>query len=788
MIPILTKLLYDNESLFEYERNKSLKYSTPFARIKARLIAMERLENPMQNDAFYDGMGEMYLNKYQTLAQFLYQMPQKIAQKMLCIKNGAVFIRKEKLEAWMDVIAFIPPAFLIAAFLLDKFRTSILSSKKSLIDFIDAYASQFVHTAQPIAYMPELNYLLEESNGLNDLHIHLNGSTESDAIWQYMIHNPYKTLKDFMEVYTNKAAVRKLTEQTIANFTPDTLLERLKMARKLRSVILYKIAVNNQFVSLDIDNRIPDFEVENLIGSTDLHFKLPPVLDEIIFYLATFHELENKNDNHLASWFHQYLLIKGIVHRLTVMQKLQTGFPQFQLITENSFRYGIETFYTQRFLQLGGGGPLCYLNLIEGRFSPAESSYRNHLLTSRIVRGFKDAQRKSKFLANAELVLIAHFIKKRDTEKNLPIRHRLLRQELKKKAMALTVFIKKGTEAGKLIKGIDAAASEFDAGPDVFAHAFRFLRMKGIEKCTYHAGEDFRHMLTGIRNIYEAMIFLELQTCDRIGHCTAIGISPELWMKRIGPVCIMGQGEWLDDLVFAWYIIKQTKCLELQQTVIQIENEIAEYSHKVYGYYYPPYILAEAWKMRKYNPFLYLEQDFVSPTDDWYRTESMKEEKDIRDRLKECPDVKKIWAAYHRIDNLNYEGHKNMYDELIEIRIDEIFNSKEIYLLQNLVLTELATKGIVIEALPTSNIRISYYKQLNEYHLSRWMNNMEEEVMLPPVVLGTDDPGIFTTNIYNEYAKAYLNIEKKIVSSTDRLQTISGLHKNSIIYNFKSHD
>lgn len=149
---------------------------------------------------------------------------------------------------------------------------------------------------------------------------------------------------------------------------------------------------------------------------------------------------------------------------------------------------------------------------------------------------------------------------------------------------------------------------------------------------------------------------------------------------------------------------------------------------------------------------------------------------------------KKIWAAYHRIDNLNYEGHKNMYDELIEIRIDEIFNSKEIYLLQNLVLTELATKGIVIEALPTSNIRISYYKQLNEYHLSRWMNNMEEEVMLPPVVLGTDDPGIFTTNIYNEYAKAYLNIEKKIVSSTDRLQTISGLHKNSIIYNFKSHD
>ena len=60
--------------------------------------------------------------------------------------------------------------------------------------------------------------------------------------------------------------------------------------------------------------------------------------------------------------------------------------------------------------------------------------------------------------------------------------------------------------------------------------------------------------------------------------------------------------------------------------------------------------------------------------------------------------------------------------------------------------------------------------------------------LLPPVVLGTDDPGIFTTNIYNEYARAYLNIAKGNASSTDRLHKISGLHQNSIIYNFNNHD
>lgn len=783
MIPILTKILCDNESLFEYERNGSLRYSIPFNKIKARLIAMERLENPIQNDAFYDSMGEMYLNRYHSLAEFLYRMPRLIANDLLCRKNGSIFVQKEKLETWMEVISFIPPTFFIAAFVSDKFRISLLSSKNTLIDFINEILIQFIHTAQPIAYIPELNYLLDENKGLNDLHIHLNGSTESDAIWQYMIHNPYKTLKDFMEVYNTKAAVRKLTEQTIADFTPLKLLERLKNAKQLRSAILYKIAINNEFIQNPSKNYISDFELENLIRSTSFDFKLPPILDEIIFFLVTFHELESKNDSYLASWLHHYLLIKGIAHRLAVMQRSQTGFPQFQLITENSFRYSIETFYTQRFLQLAGGGPISYLNLIEGRFSPAENSFKIHLLTSRIVQGFQKAQKNCKFLNNTKLVLIAHFIKKKDNERNLPIRHRLLRQELKRKAMALAIFIQKGTQAGKLIKGIDAAASEFDAGPDVFAHTFRFLRMRGIERCTYHAGEDFRHILTGIRNIYEAMFFLELHNSDRIGHCTALGISPDLWMKRVGQICIMSQGEWLDDLVFAWYLIKQTKCMELQQAVLLIENEIAEYSHKIYGTNYPPYILAEAWKMRKYNPFLYLEQDYVSPTDDWYRTESIEEEKQIRELLKENPVIKEIWSYYHRM-----KGNPELYDKPIEICVDKIFNANEVYLLQNLILNEMGIKGIVIEALPTSNVRISYYKHLNEYHLCRWVNGIEEKVLLPPVVLGTDDPGIFTTNIYNEYARAYLNIAKGNASSTDRLHKISGLHQNSIIYNFNNHD
>ena len=793
MNPILSKLLYDNESLFEYERNLSFSYSISFERIKARLIAMERLENKMKNDAFYENLGDMYLDKYRNLPELLYKMPRDVAKDILCFRDGFVFVKKEKFEKWMELISFIPPTLFIAAFLMDRFTLSMLSRPAELCTFIKTHLSQFVHTAQPLVYIPELNFLISENEGLNDLHIHLNGSTETDAIWHYMIHNPYRTLKDFMYVYNNNSMVRKHTEQTIANFTPVILLERLKRAYSLRSLILMRVASNTElkdFTSgpepMDLD-----FGMENLAGSIfNNDNNITPILDEILFYIITLCELEKREENCLAAWLHHYLLIKGIAHRLTVMQKSQTGFPQFQLITENSFRFGVESFYAKRFMQLAGGGPISYLNLIEGRFSPPDNSFKLHILLSRIKKGFEEAKKESAYLNNSKLILVAHFIKKREHthDKKMPVRHRLLRHELKKKALALVLYMKKDFAAAKLIRGIDAAASEFDAGPDVFAHTFRFLRKNGIDKCTFHVGEDFRHILSGIRNIYEAIMFLELQTGDRLGHCTALGICPELWVNRTGSTCIVSQGEWLDNLVFIWYIIKETKCKELQGYIIRLENDIAELSHKVYNSSYPPYILAEAWKMRKYNPFLYLESEFSYTTDNWYNIESPEEEISIRKKLNDMKEIKDIWMIYHRM----YGNKENSYDKLIEIENCNLLNYNEIRILQNLVLNIMALKGIVIETLPTSNVRISYYKNLGEYHLSRWICNNTENVLIPPVVLGTDDPGIFSTNIYNEFAKAYLHLEASqslsITSVSDRILKISGIHNNSRIYNFIQHE
>lgn len=71
--------------------------------------------------------------------------------------------------------------------------------------------------------------------------------------------------------------------------------------------------------------------------------------------------------------------------------------------------------------------------------------------------------------------------------------------------------------------------------------------------------------------------------------------------------------------------------------------------------------------------------------------------------------------------------------------------------------------------------------------MKNWLNNTLSHCT-PPVVLGTDDPGIFSTNIFNEYARAYLHLEENKLSSHEIYNMMSFIHRNSIIYKFSGND
>ena len=787
MYPVLTQLLCDNESLFEYERDPVV--NIDFGDIHRRLIALERSKDISKSDMFYEGMGEITLMNYTGLDDLLWKLPQNLSNDYLKYIRGNVYIQLEKLDDWMNTITLFPPLWLIAGFFLNEFSLLRLHRTNGIYDFVGQYLENFRYTAQPIPYVPDLDYMIRNQGGLNDLHIHLNGSTETDVLWNFMLLNKQAVYRDFHAVYYNKKTkVRKLAEQVVADFTPEKLLERLKDAKRLRNGLVKQVAINEGLFD-DLKGNFDNIDVRNLWGDYSLHSSMGPMIEELLFYLLVMATLREHRSLSIARDFHHYLLIKGMVHRFVVMQQSQVSFPQFQMLTDNSFRWGPETYYKNRFLQLGSANQ-AYLNLLEGRFSPKDTPRKNSQIVGKILKGFEIAKKKHpNLLEETSLALIAHFIKEPESKKEryIKIRHNHLRKTLIKKAIALNCFLTKSSYKN-YVKGIDAAASEMDAGPEVFAPIYRYLRKKGVTNFTFHVGEDFRHLVSGLRTIYEAVDFLELERGDRLGHCTALGISPSLWMERCGDVFYIPRGEWLDDLVFVWHLIRTSQNEKLQTLILPLESEINELSYRIYGESYPPYLLSVAWKLRKYNPFLYLEKDYSLKTViDIVDNEEKEEE--IR-KCFEQKDIKNIMRGYHTpmerddINNMYSVNSRKQYDEVITKNIRSLLSVEQIEMLQTIMLEYLSKKGVVIEALPTSNMRISYYKKWEEYHLEPWLDCSPDNGLKPSVVLGTDDPGIFMTNIYNEYACAYLHLEKKGHSPTSRIRKLRDIHTSSTIYKF----
>ncbi|MGU5772105.1 hypothetical protein, partial [Aeromonas allosaccharophila] len=86
-----------------------------------------------------------------------------------------------------------------------------------------------------------------------------------------------------------------------------------------------------------------------------------------------------------------------------------------------------------------------------------------------------------------------------------------------------------------------------------------------------------------------------------------------------------------------------------------------------------------------------------------------------------------------------------------------------------------------------SNVRISQYQHIGEHHVLRWMRvpgYIEEgdpEIM---VSLGSDDPGIFASNLETEFYLLYSTLRKAGLSDTDALHRLSILNERGRIYRF----
>lgn len=809
------------------------------ADVRRRIFVAERGVVSGQPDHFHKNYLEHRLGSDRV--KELHQLPgivlDALAGRFICRVNDRLHIRHDSFADWQDLLPHVSPLAIIVAFLVHEGRGPAPGK-----DPRAWLKSQIGDTALLCPRVPELEQLIDR-DGLNELHMHLNGSTELDILWPDAVGVPDRYLHEMVKSgadFPHETA--ELYDQIELGLTPFAIWQRLRAARRVRHIAAAELRRRlggggdeldypAWLAAMDVGRR--DSACRGIAGLALGHPPIEtihrgpaaaPLIEEAAFLYVWLQALRTPGECGralgLALWFN--LLIQTQIGQISIQQTNQVGFDQFQKFTVIGIREKIERGYRARFRQLNNAAPHRTLRHLEGRFAPKKTLAATLELIAKIVDGwldFRDCPERSKARGlsgdapgcltgtcpgtcksrtgrrDAELVLVAHFIKRKPpgTKSNRRPPQALdiiLRGALRQQVQVVREAIERHPFVRQILRGIDAAANELHAPPEAFAPTFRYLRRHGLPRATYHVGEDFVHLVSGIRACAEARLYLGLGPGDRIGHATALGIAPELWLDRTGPRQMIGSGEHLDNLVYAHQRLLASGHADV---AAMLEGEIALASARLYDEEASPALLFKAWEMRGLDILEILELErgsrAIEAPEDLARAAKEKSGRlNTPSRQAELDLIAEAASQHPRAFRLFRHRHK--HGTRPPWSTQEIgtgyLPASALTALQADMLKQLATNGVAIETLPTSNVRISAYKKLEDHHLFRWLGLPDAPFdRVPAICVGSDDPGIFATSLRNEYAALYDALKQSFgYRPEEAAAVLSQLNDNALTYRF----
>ena len=659
-------------------------------------------------------------------------------------------------------------------------------------------------------------------NQLHESHQHLNGSSSAESCWLDALRKPQLTTAKFREEFKGKAKLRQLCAQISPDLTPNELLRRLELASYLRKLLARMVCTrndSNDYLNLDFLKKEYPVPLNSCTPKDLVYYKqeiaqfhVPWPTDKPYSDITEFNFLRellqclyrNPTQDSLAErllWL--YLLIQNQYLTLLVQRDDFYGFDQFQKYTFTELRDATEQEYLTRFKQAHGYGSTSQIGYLEGRFAPKKDMPSFEKLLTTILSGYaiylkpgliSEINTLTKILKHlkenppqpeqAKLALVVHFIKQ-PVDKNDPFPFKKLYEMLAQQASILIRLLKTNPELAHWVRGIDAAANEMDTPPEVFAPLFRVLKSQGIKHMTFHVGEDFSHLVSGIRAIADAIRFLPLGNGDRLGHCTSIGIIPAIWRRSLPPTLTVTQETHLLDLIFVWQTLRHnhlmlkwanlaaSKALTLAQKVFKdssiscIEHLDAIFSLRDIYPLYEPLQEENRWQLRAASVW----------DTEYQRVDELLNKVERRSEL----NLYRRWLFDDEIRKARNTMHTLLTDWLPD---------DALIALQQAVMKDIAKKNIAIECPPTSNTRISQYIEVKEHHVFRWMglpsNSIEGDVPMS-VCLASDDPGIFVTDMKAEFYHLFAVLTQQMgFSSHDALLHVSRLNENGRTFRFHS--
>lgn len=521
-------------------------------------------------------------------------------------------------------------------------------------------------------------------------------------------------------------------------------------------------------------------------------------------------------DQKYFNLFYLYLVIKRAVRAELVQTNENIGFDNFEKYQNRKEDFIEDTPLEKEYIKMALKGTIVNQNILhlETRLTPRKTALQN----KKYIEKYDKVMKNDKELME-RYFYVFHFAKEKDNEKLLNsdsyCRHYQKRRSLQKQAKAIALFRTKFPETAKRLRGIDGCSREIGCRPEVLAQTYRYLKNHIVYakrnkvyydnnkevtvpqlQMTYHVGEDFQSLVDGLRAIEEAIMFFNLNCGSRLGHALALGEDPDEYYEGKKNCILITQQDYLDNLVWVYYRIKRFSLIGYEDLLLNIEQEYNKYFRLIYGdavsdeffeavireagkYFQRSnervskgysnthfnFRISEyysAWQLRGDDPECYKNGYFKDTEDfsEWKRFSVNKEcPRDYRIRYN--PECAYLYFLYHYNPHVKNEGRKT-----IEVQISHkmIKCIKEIQREMQFWISKL---GIGIEVNPSSNFFIGTFDRYDKHPVFKLYNigltgseTKLNECPQIPVCINTDDQGIFSTYLENEYALIALALEK----------------------------
>lgn len=521
--------------------------------------------------------------------------------------------------------------------------------------------------------------------------------------------------------------------------------------------------------------------------------------------LSELYDQKNRYDYH-KNLFYAYLILRENIRSELVQSNMENiGFENFQIYERRKAELINDHLFQTQAAKLAVSDHFFSGNIrsFEIRITPGLTAREDFEYIKKLDELIGDAPPGSCYY------YVYHFIKRKDDMENDSLietcRHSRLRKRYIQNAGAIMEFRENYNVYARRLAGIDAASEEKECRPEVFGEVFRCLKnhiavYESFHKteivpqlhATYHVGEDFYDIADGLRAIDEAIHFLNLDCGDRLGHALALGVNVEEWYVSKNYRILISKQDYLDNLAWLHHcilrfqirdsetlrndLIRQFNALFQEVYGQYIQRSEVEYilqkknplgsilpgSPEQAGYSFDIYTYYMSWRLRGDDPDAY-RYGYLNESDEEDRMRPFR----LNRRYKTAEESRcsfeavYLYYCYHYNRAIKEEGAK-----IKEVTIDR-FYIEGVQRVQKAMQHDIARLGLSIETNPSSNYLIGNFKRFDKHPILQFYNRGltvdPGELLHNPqlsVSINTDDMGVFSTSLENEYAIMAISLLK----------------------------